>query len=239
MSELVASADERLVASADDKLVASGVEKRFETGHGELSILRGVDLVVGPSESIAILGVSGSGKSTLLHILGGLEQPTAGEVRFGGRDVYSMPSDELARFRNEKLGFVFQFHHLLPEFDAEENVMMPCLLAGWSRRRSRARAREMLQAVGLIERSSHRPGKLSGGERQRVAIARALVRSPRLLLADEPTGNLDPRTAESVEELLLEQSRAQGTALVLVTHNEKLAGRLAQKAYLVEGRLES
>jgi lipoprotein-releasing system ATP-binding protein len=221
------------------ELRAEGIEKRFATGRGELRILRGIDLTVGAGESIAILGVSGAGKSTLLHILGGLEQPSVGQVRFGDRNVYQLEPDELARFRNEHLGFVFQFHHLLPEFDAEENVMMPCLLAGWPRRRARERAREMLEAVGLSERAEHRPGKLSGGERQRVALARALVRSPELILADEPTGNLDASTAESVEELLLEQSRATGAALVLVTHNEKLASRLAKKCYLVEGRLES
>jgi lipoprotein-releasing system ATP-binding protein len=221
------------------ELRAAGVEKHFATGRGELRVLRGVDLTVGAGESIAILGVSGAGKSTLLHILGGLERPSAGRVHFGGRDIYRFEPDELARFRNEHLGFVFQFHHLLPEFDAEENVMMPCLLAGWPRRRARERAREVLEAVGLSERAEHRPGKLSGGERQRVALARALVRSPDLILADEPTGNLDARTAESVEELLLDQIRGAGAALVLVTHNEKLASRLAKKAYLVEGRLES
>jgi lipoprotein-releasing system ATP-binding protein len=221
------------------ELRAAGIEKHFATGRGELRVLQGVDLRVATGDSIAILGVSGSGKSTLLHILGGLEQPTLGEVRFGDRNIYQLEPDELARFRNEHLGFVFQFHHLLPEFDAEENVMMPCLLAGWSRRQARERAREMLEAVGLTERAEHRPGKLSGGERQRVAIARALVRSPDLLLADEPTGNLDARTAEAVEELLLEQIRATGASLVLVTHNEKLASRLAKKSYLVEGRLES
>jgi len=221
------------------ELRAEGVEKHFATGRGELRILQGVDLSVAAGDSVAILGVSGAGKSTLLHILGGLEPPTVGEVCFGDRNIYRLEPDELARFRNEHLGFVFQFHHLLPEFDAEENVMMPCLLAGWPRRQARERAREMLDAVGLTERAEHRPGKLSGGERQRVAIARALVRSPDLLLADEPTGNLDARTAEAVEELLLEQIRATGASLVLVTHNEKLASRLAKKSYLVEGRLES
>jgi lipoprotein-releasing system ATP-binding protein len=221
------------------ELRAAGIEKHFATARGELRILRGVDLAVGPGESIAVLGVSGAGKSTLLHILGGLERPSAGEVHFAGREIYGLAPDELARFRNEHLGFVFQFHHLLPEFDAEENVMMPCLLAGWPWRRARERAREMLEAVELSDRAEHPPGKLSGGERQRVAIARALVRSPELLLADEPTGNLDARTAEAVEDLLLEQVRRAGAALVLVTHNEKLASRLAKKSYLVEGRLES
>ena len=218
---------------------AEGIEKRFRTPEGELEILRGADLFVGRGESIGILGVSGAGKSTLLHILGGLERPSAGRVVWDGIDLYTLDPPALARFRNEKLGFVFQFHHLLPEFSALENVMMPCLLGGWSQRRARERAAEMLESVGLTTRREHPPGKLSGGERQRVAIARALVLSPPVVLADEPTGNLDPHAAESVEEILLGLNREAGTALVLVTHNEKLASRLTKKCYLVEGRLAS
>jgi len=217
---------------------ATRVVKRFVMGDRELEVLGGIDLVVGPGDSLGILGVSGAGKSTLLHILGGLERPTEGQVTYDGQDLYTMPSDALARFRNQSLGFVFQFHHLLPEFDAEENVMMPCLLGGWSVRSARERAREMLDAVGLTDRRTHRPGKLSGGERQRVAIARALVLSPRVVLADEPTGNLDPRTAASVEDLLLKLNAEAGTALVLVTHNEDLARRLAKRADMVDGSLE-
>ncbi len=221
------------------ELRAHGLEKRFAMGERDLEVLRGLEFRLGEGGSVAILGVSGSGKSTLLHILGGLEPPSAGQVLYGGRDIYQLDPPELALFRNREIGFVFQFHHLLPEFDAEENTMMPCLLAGWPRRRARDRAREMLASVGLSDRRTHRPGKLSGGERQRVAIARSLAMSPRVLLADEPTGNLDPRTAETVEELLLRLNAESGTALVLVTHNEKLAGRLSKKLYLVEGRLES
>jgi lipoprotein-releasing system ATP-binding protein len=221
------------------ELRASGVWKRFATAERELEVLRGVDLTLASGESLAILGVSGAGKSTLLHVLGGLERPSTGSVLYDGVDVYGLPGPELARFRNRTLGFVFQLHHLLPEFDAEENVMMPCLLAGWPRRAARERARELLEQVGLAERLHHRPGKLSGGERQRVAIARALAMNPRVLLADEPTGNLDPRTAEAVEELFLGLNRTANTALILVTHNEKLANRVAKKTYLVEGRLES
>jgi lipoprotein-releasing system ATP-binding protein len=221
------------------ELRAEGVRKSFALADGELEILRGVDLVLGGGDSLAILGVSGAGKSTLLHILGGLEHPSAGTVRYDGQDVYGRDPVELARFRNRNVGFVFQFHHLLPEFDALENAMLPCLLAGEPRRRARERARELLAAVGLAARMHHRPGKLSGGERQRVAIARALAMSPPLLLADEPTGNLDPHTAEAVEELLLRLNAEAGTSLVLVTHNEKLAGRLQKKRYLVEGRLGS
>jgi lipoprotein-releasing system ATP-binding protein len=160
-------------------------------------------------------------------------------VLFAGVDISRMAGDEKARFRNVSVGFVFQFHHLLPEFDALENVMMPGLLAGWTRRRARDRARELLAAVHLEQRLRHNPGKLSGGERQRVAIARALVHAPPVVLADEPTGNLDPHTAEEVEEMFLRLNREARTALVLVTHNEKLASRLSKKAYLVEGRLVS
>ncbi len=221
------------------ELVAEGVTKSFQTGDGRLEILRGIDLELARGDSLAILGVSGAGKSTLLHILGGLEHPTSGRVRLGGTDVYALPPKELAALRNRQVGFVFQFHHLLPEFDALENVMIPCLLAGWARARARERARELLDAVGLSARVRHRPGKLSGGERQRVAIARALAMSPPLLLADEPTGNLDPHTAEAVEERLLALNAQVRTSLVLVTHNEKLASRLAKKTYLVEGRLRS
>jgi lipoprotein-releasing system ATP-binding protein len=190
-------------------------------------------------ESMGILGVSGSGKSTLLHILGGLERPSEGRVLYQQADVYQLDGPALARHRNQRVGFVFQFHHLLPEFDAEENVMMPCLLAGWPKRKARERAQEMLDQVGLADRRLHAPGKLSGGERQRVAIARALVLAPPVLLADEPTGNLDPYSAEQVEEILLRLNAEAGTALILVTHNEKLAGRLAKKYYLRGGRLES
>ena len=221
------------------ELRADGVAKSFPVAGGELEILRGVDLEVSVGESIGILGVSGSGKSTLLHILGGLERPTSGRVLYDQADVYQLDGSSLARHRNQSVGFVFQFHHLLPEFDAEENVMMPCLLAGWPKRRARERAREMLEEVGLTERRHHGPGKLSGGEKQRVAIARALALSPPVLLADEPTGNLDPYTAEQVEEVLMRLNEEVGTALILVTHNEKLAGRLDKKCYLRGGRLES
>jgi len=213
--------------------------KRFQLGPETIEVLAGVNLLLRPGESLAVLGVSGAGKSTLLHVLGGLERPSAGEVRFGGRDLYALASDEVAAFRNRSLGFVFQSHHLLPEFDAEENVMMPCLLGGWSRRKARDRARELLGEVGLSHRLHHVPGKLSGGERQRVAIARALVLGPAVVLADEPTGNLDPHTADEVVDMFLRLVAQAQTALVLVTHNEKLANRLAKKRYLVEGRLVS
>jgi lipoprotein-releasing system ATP-binding protein len=221
------------------ELQAEGIVKRFPVAGGELEILRGVNLELGAGESVGILGVSGSGKSTLLHIMGGLERPTAGRVLYERTDIYQLDGPALARHRNQGVGFVFQFHHLLPEFDAEENVMMPCLLAGWPKRRARERAQEMLREVGLEDRRQHGPGKLSGGERQRVAIARALALAPPVLLADEPTGNLDPYTSEQVEEILLRLNEEVGTALILVTHSEKLAGRLGKKCYLRGGRLES
>jgi lipoprotein-releasing system ATP-binding protein len=222
-----------------NELEAVGVVKRFRLGEETIEVLSGVNLLLRPGESLAVLGVSGAGKSTLLHVLGGLERPTAGSVRFGGRDLYALSSEEVAVFRNRSLGFVFQSHHLLPEFDAEENVMMPCLLAGMSKRAAREKARALLDAVGLSHRLHHGPGKLSGGERQRVAIARALVMDPAVVLADEPTGNLDPHTADEVVDLFLRLNSQAQTALVLVTHNEKLANRLAKKCYLVEGRLAS
>ncbi len=219
------------------ELRAEGIFKRFVLGDQTIEVLAGVDLSVCPGESIGILGVSGAGKSTLLHLLGGLESPSEGRVLFDGVDIAAMSGSEKAAFRNRTIGIVFQFHHLLPEFDAEENVMMPALIAGWPRRRARERAAGLLEKVGLSHRRRHGPGKLSGGERQRVAIARALVQEPPVLLADEPTGNLDPHTAGEVEDLFLELCATSGTALVLVTHNERLAARLGQRARLVDGRL--
>ncbi len=221
------------------ELEARDVVKRFQLGDETIEVLSGLQLRLAPGESVAVLGVSGAGKSTLLHVLGGLDRPTSGQVLYGGKDLTALPPAEVAAFRNRSLGFVFQSHHLLPEFDAEENVMMPCLLAGVARKEARARAREVLTQVGLAHRLRHGPGKLSGGERQRVAIARALVMRPSVVLADEPTGNLDPHTADEVVDIFLRLNADAGTALVLVTHNEKLANRLAKKCYLVEGRLTS
>ena len=222
-----------------NELTASGIVQRFRTGDGVIDVLRGVDFSVRAGESVAIQGVSGVGKSTLLYILGGLERPSEGQVLYDGQDLYTMGPEEIATFRNRHLGFVFQFHHLLPEFTAEENVMMPCLISGWAPRMARERAREMLVGVGLEARRSHRPGKLSGGERQRVAIARALALSPDMLLADEPTGNLDPHTARDVVEVLVRLNEETGTALVLVTHNAGLASLVQKRCCLVDGRLES
>jgi lipoprotein-releasing system ATP-binding protein len=218
-------------------LEVSGLAKSFATGEGSIDVLRDLDLRVERGEMLAILGESGVGKSTLLHVLGTLDHPSAGSVRFEGRDLFGEPPDALARFRNECLGFVFQFHHLLPEFSAVENVMMPGLLRGLAPAVVRPRAEAILEEVGLSARLRHPVGKLSGGERQRVAVARALALDPLLVLADEPTGNLDPGTGERVAELLLALNRTRGAALVVVTHSLELAGRLGRAERLVEGRL--
>jgi len=218
-------------------LEVTGLQKSFATGEGAIEVLRDLELCVGRGEMVAILGESGVGKSTLLHVLGTLDHPSAGSVRFEGRDLFAEPPDALARFRNECLGFVFQFHHLLPEFSAVENVMMPGLLRGLAPGEVRPRAEAILEEVGLAARLRHPVGKLSGGERQRVAVARALVLDPALVLADEPTGNLDPATGDRIGELLLDMNRTRGTALVIVTHNERLARRLGRIAVLRDGAL--
>jgi len=222
---------------AEELLRAEGVSKTFRGEMGEIEVLRSVHLSIAEGERIAILGQSGVGKSTLLHILGTLDRPTQGTVRFRGEDLFARTPEDLARFRNESLGFVFQFHHLLPEFDAVENVMMPGLIRGLSFDEMRSRATEMLLEVGLGERLRHRVGKLSGGERQRVAVARALVLDPPLVLADEPTGNLDPRTGDRITDLLLDMNRTRGTALVVVTHSQALAEKLGRTVTLVDGAL--
>ncbi len=219
-------------------LQAEGLDKSFRTGSGdEISVLRALDFSLQRGERVAILGQSGVGKSTLLHVLGALEHPTRGALRFEGEDVFALSPDALARFRNAQLGFVFQFHHLLPEFNALENVMMPGLIGGAGFAETQRRAREILDDVALSQRAAHPVGKLSGGERQRVAVARALLLDPPLLLADEPTGNLDPETGARVTELLLELNRRRGAALVIVTHNAGLAARMDRALVLEAGRL--
>jgi lipoprotein-releasing system ATP-binding protein len=218
-------------------LEVQGLGKRFATADGELVVLRGIDFRLAEGDRVAIVGQSGVGKSTFLHLLGALDHPSEGSVRFRGEDVFAKPPDELARFRNHALGFVFQAHHLLPEFSALENVMMPGLLRGLGFAEMRERAAAILGEVGLAARLEHRTGKLSGGERQRVAVARALVLDPALVLADEPTGNLDPATGAKIGELLLAMNRTRGTALVVVTHNERLAQRLGRIVTLVGGGL--
>ena len=216
-----------------------GLGKAFPTGEGSIEVLSGVDLVIEEGDRLAVLGESGVGKSTLLHILGTLDRPTAGSVRFHGEDVFVRPPDLLATFRNEMLGFVFQFHHLLPEFNALENVMMPGLIANEPPEPLRERAVALLGEVGLSHRVELPVGKLSGGERQRVAVARAVVREPALLLADEPTGNLDPKTGDQVLELLLELNRTHQSGLVVVTHSPEIATRLGRKLTLADGYVAS
>jgi lipoprotein-releasing system ATP-binding protein len=213
------------------------LHKSFQTGEGEISVLRGVDLDVARGERLAIVGQSGVGKSTLLYVLGALDHPTRGSVRFQGENLFGKSREALSTFRNRALGFVFQFHHLLPEFDALENVTMPGRIRGLPLDEVRERARAILDEVGLSQRLHHKVGKLSGGERQRVAVARALVLDPPLLLADEPTGNLDAGTGERIEDLLLAMNAQRGTALVVVTHNERLAGKLGRRIELREGRV--
>ena len=206
-------------------LVGHGLRKVFGDGAGEIAVLNGIDLALQKGETVAVVGASGAGKSTLLHILGGLEKPTAGEVLLNGRSLYAMADGERTRLRNHWLGFVYQFHHLLPEFTAEENVAMPLLIRRQSPDLARQKAAEMLARVGLGQRRSHTPAMLSGGERQRVAIARALVTEPSCVLADEPTGNLDRATAAMVFDVLLERVRSAQCGLIVVTHDPELAHR--------------
>lgn len=251
MSEVAGGSREARVTGVMP-LEARGVKKFFTLGDGrQLSILRGVDLAVATGEAVAVVGQSGSGKSTLLHILGGLDRPSAGEVFLSGERVTEAVEaegkggargtagrDALARIRNRRVGFVFQFHHLLREFTALENAAMPALVAGLPPAEARGRARDLLDAVGLAARLDHKPWQLSGGEQQRVAVARALVNAPPLLLADEPSGNLDPETSEELHDLLFRIRADRGLALVLVTHNQELAARANRILGLRDGVLQ-
>ncbi|MBM4278984.1 MAG: ABC transporter ATP-binding protein, partial [Deltaproteobacteria bacterium] len=194
------------------------------------------DLIFSQGEKAAIVGASGVGKTTLLHILGTLDRPTSGKVLYSGRDIFTLNEKELASFRNQEIGFVFQFHHLLPEFTALENTMMPCLIQGTSKKEAALRAEAMLTLVGLKDRLPHKPGELSGGEQQRVAVARALVLEPKILLADEPTGNLDSKTGESVFALLQELNRIKNITLIVVTHNPNLAAQMPRQVILTDGK---
>lgn len=213
------------------------LRKSYYDGEAELPVLQGIDLKVRMSEVLAVVGASGVGKSTLLHIIGTLDRPTAGSVFYEEHDVFDLPDRDLARFRNERIGFVFQFHHLLPEFTALENVAMGALIATPNSVAVYEKARELLNYVGLSERLEHYPSQLSGGERQRVAIARALVNQPKVVLADEPTGNLDRRSSDSVLELLWNLNVNSGQTFIIVTHNQELAQRADRVVHLVDGKI--
>jgi lipoprotein-releasing system ATP-binding protein len=210
--------------------------KSYGNGTKRVEVLTGVDLTFSQGEKAAIVGASGVGKTTLLHVLGALDRPTSGKILYEGKDIYTLNAKNLALFRNREIGFVFQFHHLLPEFNALENTMMPCLIQGIPKEESASRAEAILTLVGLKERLSHKPGELSGGEQQRVAVARALVLEPKVLLADEPTGNLDTKTGESVFDLLQELNQIKGVTLIVVTHNLRLAEKLSRQIQLIDGR---
>ena len=219
-------------------LTLKDVHKSYYLAGREIPVLGGVDLQIDAGDILAVVGKSGSGKSTLLQILGLLDEPTRGSILYQGEDLRSQPQDVIERFRNRHVGFVFQFHHLLPEFSALENVMMPSLISGVTMRQARTRATELLERVGLGDRLPHAPGELSGGEQQRVALARALALRPSLVLADEPTGNLDPRTGNAIHELLIDMNRETGTTLIVATHNMALAGLLPRCLTLADGRLD-
>ena len=210
--------------------------KSYGNGTKRVEVLKGVDLTFSQGERAAIVGASGVGKTTLLHILGTLDRPSTGKVLYEEKDIFSLNERDLSLFRNREIGFVFQFHHLLPEFNALENTMMPCLIQGIPKREAASRAEGVLTLVGLKERLSHKPGELSGGEQQRVAVARALVLEPKVLLADEPTGNLDTKAGESVFDLLQELNRIKRVTLIVVTHNLKLAEKLSRQIRLIDGK---
>jgi lipoprotein-releasing system ATP-binding protein len=217
---------------------ADGLTKTYESGRSRVVVFKDLSLEISEGEMVAVVGPSGAGKSTLLHLLGGLDRPTSGTVKVGEFDIFKLSEVDLARFRNGEIGFIFQFHHLLPEFTAVENTMMPLLIGRSSHRAARERGESMLKSVGLADRVTHRPGELSGGEQARVALARALVTRPRLLLADEPTGDLDSKTSESIHGLLKEVHRSQKLTSVIVTHNERLASVCDRVLHLEDGRLQ-
>jgi len=218
-------------------LKLESIYKSFTHHENLIEILIGIDLVVNSGDSIAIMGASGAGKSTLLNIMGSLEPPTKGTVKFGEENVYEMEEVALSRFRNREIGFVFQFHHLLPELNALENTMMPALIARYPKEEATEVGKEALEKVGLKRRMTHRAGELSGGEQQRVAIARALIMNPKLILADEPIGNLDWSTGQEIADLLLQLNREEKIAMVIATHNERLAGKMLKQMEIFDGQI--
>ncbi len=223
---------------AQELLRCEHVSKSYWDGNHDLKVLQDVNLTLNDGELLAIVGSSGSGKSTLLHCMGGLDQPSSGTILFRGQDIAKWSPRALADWRNQQLGFIYQFHHLLPEFTALENVAMPLLIQGQSAQQARARATELLARVGLAQRGTHRPAELSGGERQRVAIARALANKPALILADEPTGNLDDESAQQVLQLMRELNSEMQTCFVIVTHDQQLAASLPRQVVLQQGELQ-
>jgi len=227
-----------MVTERKKLIETNNLRKSFFTPAGELNVLKGIDIEINQGEMVAIVGASGVGKSTFLHILGTLDKPTGGKVFFEGIDLFSLPDLELSSFRNRHIGFVFQFHYLLPEFTALENILMPAMIYSSSSRDAfYERAIELMKYLGIYDRKDHRPGELSGGEQQRVAVARALILEPGVVLADEPTGNLDTKTGEELFELLLELNRKKGITFVIVTHNMDLAQRCSRVLRMVDGRL--
>jgi len=236
-----ASSNNRLAVSSADTsrplIKACNLCKRFKNGGVAIKILQGIELELAAGQTLSVVGASGIGKSTLLHILGTLDRPDEGQLFFQGDDVFKLDPEQLARFRNKSIGFVFQFHHLLPEFSALENVMMPALIQGQSKAEAKAAATEGLERVGLQDRLTHRVNALSGGEQQRVALARALVLKPKVLLADEPTGNLDKSNSQQVHELLLDLNQDIGMTLIVVTHNMELASYMNRQVTIVDGKL--
>ncbi|MDY0000788.1 MAG: ABC transporter ATP-binding protein [Polyangia bacterium] len=227
-----------MTSPGDTLLEVKDLSKDFLHGGRVIPVLQGITMVVRQGEMLSVEGASGVGKSTLLHVLGTLDLPTAGTIRFDGQDITRFSPAALDEFRGQRIGFVFQFHHLLPEFTALENVMMPALIQRVPRRDARHRAAALLERVGLSHRLTHRPGQLSGGEQQRVALARSLVMRPRLLLADEPTGNLDTKTSEEMHALFFEFNREFGTTMLVVTHNPDLASSMPRRIRMIDGRLE-
>jgi len=236
-NDTIAVTSDQRPATSDRLIQADRLTKRYVTGSSEVLVLQELNLSVRTGGMIAIVGASGAGKSTLLHLLGGLDRPTSGRVLFHGFDISKLSAVDLARFRSQVVGFMFQFHHLLPEFTAQENVMMPLLIGGMRKVKAAESARSALASVGLDERRKHRPAELSGGEQQRVALARALVANPQLLLADEPTGNLDSRTGEQVFSLLRRLHETNALTSLIVTHNERLAAHCDRILHLEDGGL--